>query len=408
MKQTKRGISLIVLVITIIVMIILASAIILTLTSNDTIGRANEAKMKSDIANAKHLATVAKSEWELMSEDERRATGGDYSSYVTNKLTSKGIDVGPDGVVTVSSNGNINTVYVDEDGKRAIIPYGFTVSEDEEEDTITEGLVVIDKYDNEFVWVPVDGTNVKLELDSEFETETGTITTTAHGTEPGIVSRRDNNATNKDAILEIGYATVIDQLTAEYNKMVASVNANGGFYVGRYETSWDTEKVASISNVAPMRASTALESSWTTSAGGNSATWYGFYVKQKELYNKESDSVVSGMIYGCQWDAIMNWMLQGTDEEKLFVTDSTGKGHYPGYSSAKTINTGSKDEYAFKNIYDLGGNVAEFTQEVATEYARFIRGGRYDKIEQAKAAHRGTVSVDTVGAYGSRLQLYIK
>ncbi len=57
-KTNKRGISLIVLVITIIVMIILASAIILSLSNSGIIGRANEASFKTDVKSIQEELTI--------------------------------------------------------------------------------------------------------------------------------------------------------------------------------------------------------------------------------------------------------------------------------------------------------------------------------------------------------------
>lgn len=50
MLKNKKGISLIVLIITIIVIIILASIIVMSFNNNNPIGKANEAKFKSDLA----------------------------------------------------------------------------------------------------------------------------------------------------------------------------------------------------------------------------------------------------------------------------------------------------------------------------------------------------------------------
>ncbi len=55
----KKGISLIVLVITIIVMIILVASIVITLSNNGVITRASEAVKKTDISQIQNLATLA-------------------------------------------------------------------------------------------------------------------------------------------------------------------------------------------------------------------------------------------------------------------------------------------------------------------------------------------------------------
>lgn len=58
----KKGISLIVLVITIIVLAILAGAIIISLSNTNIMAEAADAVSASDLANAKHAATLAYAE----------------------------------------------------------------------------------------------------------------------------------------------------------------------------------------------------------------------------------------------------------------------------------------------------------------------------------------------------------
>ena len=89
--KNKQGISLIVLVITIIVMIILAGAIILSLNSSNIIGRAEEAKTLSDDASKRQIANVALGEFMLMKQEDPNITetAGDY---VERKLQDQGIN----------------------------------------------------------------------------------------------------------------------------------------------------------------------------------------------------------------------------------------------------------------------------------------------------------------------------
>ena len=90
--KQKEGISLIVLVITIIVMIVLAAAIILSLSSSGVIGRANEAKTKSDTANAKQVVMMAEAEWKLdeakiRKEDSSIQSFKDFARKFSNCLS---------------------------------------------------------------------------------------------------------------------------------------------------------------------------------------------------------------------------------------------------------------------------------------------------------------------------------
>lgn len=47
-----------------------------------------------------------------------------------------------------------NTMYTDKNGDIAYIPNGFSVSTNEDEQTIRSGLVIIGPYGSEFVWNP--------------------------------------------------------------------------------------------------------------------------------------------------------------------------------------------------------------------------------------------------------------
>lgn len=69
MEKTKKGISMIVLVITIVVMIILAGAVILTLTNTGIIGKANLAKVETDLSALKDEVKVKRGERELKDQD---------------------------------------------------------------------------------------------------------------------------------------------------------------------------------------------------------------------------------------------------------------------------------------------------------------------------------------------------
>ena len=72
--KNKSGVSLIVLVITIIIMIIIASAIVLFLNDSNIIGRADEAALKSQIAEEKSTIGVA------MVYAEKQSSGGDITA----------------------------------------------------------------------------------------------------------------------------------------------------------------------------------------------------------------------------------------------------------------------------------------------------------------------------------------
>ena len=142
------------------------------------------------------------------------------------------------------------------------------------------------------------------------------------------------------------------QLQAEFEAMIASVEKYKGFYIGRYETG--TGYVVK-QNVDPIEIQ----------------NWYSLYQKQKDMY-EGSSSVVSSMVYGAQWDQTLLWFY--TDlSTRGYITNSTGKGNYSG----SKVNTGMTENADVKNIYDMAGNVNEWTQEVyhftSDEGARTLR-----------------------------------
>ena len=74
------------------------------------------------------------------------------------------------------------------------------------------------------------------------------------------------------------------------------------------------------------------------------------------------------MIWGSQWDAMLNWMLKD-DNTKEFVTRVAGN------HTDKVEETGSYSDDLAKNIFDLSSNVGEWTQEGYGTNYRQIRGG---------------------------------
>ena len=101
--KQRKGISLIVLVITIIVMVILATAIILSLNGSGILGKASEARKASDDASKKEAAILKYAEYQLGIQTGDIDSSVTASEWVKEELEKDGIDTS-DTAITDSGN----------------------------------------------------------------------------------------------------------------------------------------------------------------------------------------------------------------------------------------------------------------------------------------------------------------
>ena len=119
-----------------------------------------------------------------------------------------------------------------------------------------------------------------------------------------------------------------------------------------------------------------------------------------------------------QRDTTIKWIknISNPDiEGKTYIQDSRGMGWYsdnyldenPEHKTGIDLD-GEKNKV--KNIYDLAGNVREWTMESYLDTGRFARGGDYytNGFAQPASVRLGNLSPSTSnGEYGFRLTLYI-
>ena len=109
------------------------------------------------------------------------------------------------------------------------------------------------------------------------------------------------------------------------------------------------------------------------------------------------------MIWGSQYDAMLNWAKQGMDKDKIINTSL-------GNNNSEKVATTGNSKYSrdsINNIRDLGGNEEEFTLEAYTAYGRVYRGGFVASCN-SPSFRNGNITNPTFGSPGSRLTLYIK
>ena len=183
--------------------------------------------------------------------------------------------------------------------------------------------------------------------------------------------------------------------------MYASVKRNEGFYIARYEAGNDgngnvvLKKGADVYNNIPWSENGQLQETTGTTGGA-------VELSRNFANVKNYKTVTSTLIYGVQRDAVMKWMENVSNpnvEGKTYIQDSTGMGWYSdnynsGNSDHKTgidIGEENKGSNQVKKIYDLAGNVFEWTMESYGISCRIIRGGGYSATgSDLPASNRAT------------------
>ena len=354
-------------------------------------------------------------------------------------------------------------MHVEEDasGDKVPVPNGYVGSSVAGENEIDTGYVIYEgeeavtdsnvadaqKNRNQYVWVPVPdiskfyGTDANgkkwgkiytfsSSTSSGYDEITGTqpynwsesngvmtISSKTNYREPDVVAKYSSTGYDMDSRLKtlgIGAKTThefLNQLEKEFNNMVASVEKYGGFYIGRYET-------GNINQDTPViqKGNTNI----------SSQTWYNMYKRCKNIKGANTN-VETGMIWGNQWDRTLMWLIEtGSKTKEQIADDSTSWGNYynatfeyvnssgstatKNEGSSTRIPTGSAEYTKANNIYDLAGNVREWTMEANSTYGRVYRGGYYSYYGHNNPAdyRYSTGPTYSYYYYGCRSALYIK
>jgi len=390
----KKGISLIVLIITIIVIIILAAAVILTISKNNPVSSAKEATFKEDMSNIQDelsmylskkytdnptsfdKSSVNLSGDAMVAELPSTKKYKDKVSVIKGKLVWNGetennteykwFSEVTDGATKKSESvRNEWKGTIAEEVEGVPVPKGFTYKEG----TKDTGLVIQDEKGNEFVWVPA--------TESTY--------------------RKDTSFPSINNITPTGDDTLPNGITDE----TADVVKYGGFYIGRYEAGTPNGDT-SPSNKTGIPVSKKDAIIWTNIDYTNSKA------SAESMINNEY--VQTGLLTGTAWDTVCHW-IRSDDELK----DSRTYGNYNNSLAPANENSGTKrtagfnENWKVKNIYDLAGNVWEWTSE-AYSYISISRGGSYgDDGSVNPVSYRDYSSGSGANVLtGFRLRLYIK
>ena len=387
MKKNK-GITLVALVVTIVVLLILAGVSInLVLGNNGIIAKAKDAETKSAEARENDLKGMNS----LIEQMESTLNG--------------------------SGNG----------GKTEPETVPYLPSDDFHYDTSTSidtGLVIKDANGNEYVWVVVPRTIAVYKTtglgkttftDADYtsiENDLKEYTKTYRGS----TSYSDTYTADDKNVGWFADATAYNNLK---NSMLKSVYENGGFYVGRYEAGIGTNRTSieeQVDGKYPVPTTVPV-----TKADAYPYTYVTRTQAQNLANNVNSGNKTSSLMFGVQWDLVLAFMSRDTakiNQNTLseLTSNSTTIGNYNNnlweiknvnakylsngkfvqcsnpYKKESNSNilltTGADDSFSVQNIYDIAGNVWEWTLEKTSDTSGYCarRGGSYNNIGSAVPA----------------------
>lgn len=283
--------------------------------------------------------------------------------------------------------------YEDVSGKKITIPAQCAVSQIEGENTLANGLVIIDANGNEWVWIEVPE-SVTASSTTDGEIESALISYVSEYRLEGY----------SDTWYE-GCGLEEQEYADRYSEMLQSIKANNGFFVGRYEVG--TFDVPVIEN-DPTRKTVIQKGAYP----------YNFVnCSQAQELSEELaiENKTSSLMFGIQWDLISKYLeTKGVPKSEL-KTNSGSWGNYRDVEFAveegnkyavstkwilekwndipanykKTtfdtdgdgvlLTTGATVRNSKMNIYDLAGNAWEWTLEksASTSHLCVSRGGNY-------------------------------
>ena len=173
-----------------------------------------------------------------------------------------------------------------------------------------------------------------------------------------------------------------------------SVLKYGGFYIGRYEIGTDG---------TTKKGNTPKRNISFTDAKREAETAYN---------NEDKYGVKSSLPSGSAWNSTAKWIVnsKAASWESVFI-DSTDWGNYKSSQFGQGVlkSTGSSDSYSKNHIYDLAGNLQEWTLETANTNEKICRGSNYDiSGSPCMVSGYSTAVTATENETGYRLMLYIK
>ena len=423
--SNQKGITLIALIVTIVVLLILAGVSVNAIFSeNGIIKRAKDAQNKMDQATQNDLDSINElNNWidgKTNGTTGGNTTGGDANPSTTPKIST-----------LVGKVVDKNTKAEDAYGNKITIPKGFKILEHNptsstgavtynytnSEETgehipaVQDGIVIEDKDGNQFVWVPVgtiknknNTTNtITLGRYSSFTATNGVYTPAQVASVENCTQEVTINTNYKElSVFRAGNSatdsTAQNATARNLEEFISTTLANGGYYIARFEASGTASKVTSKYDQTVLRNITQPNAAKAA----------------REMYGeiKENNKLVyaSDLVNSYAWDTAI-----------IFIqTYSTGEdaSSYASQNKSTSFAKTGKNNDKYCNIWDMSGNAYEWTTEYSTYsfnsnvYPCVSRGGYYVTDgggARNYTSYRGDDGTTlSISRYSLRSLLYVK
>ena len=376
LKNKNKGITLVALVITIIILLILAGISISALTNTGIFGKAKDAKQKS--ADAELDQNTKLDEYE-----------NEIDNYLPKQNSNKTVEQAKEKVLSTEKN----TEIVDEKGNKIVIPAGFKVTGDAT--TVDKGIVIedatVDKdgkptatAGSQFVWVPVgeitkaDGTKTEIKLNRYTFASDGTPT-------------EQNEEVINTYFQELATSDKVNTVAKNITNFKNSVTAKGGYYIGRYEARKNTTsgKLTEVNS----------DSVW------NNITQLGAATQARNMYD-EQQPFTSDLMNSYAWDTAITFIQKCTDKTNYASQNSLNTSL--SQTGTNTLTETNKIDKQC-NIFDMASNVREWTTETAsTSFVPCVgRGGCFFGSDYCTSDRNDYNTSSSFNGIGFRPLLYL-
>ena len=388
-EKLSKGITLVALVITIIILLILAGISISALTNQGLFKNAKAAQNATEKAEKEQGQRLNEYEDEI----NKYLGNSKDESKEESKVTTVEEAIKKNGALSTTDN----TELKDAKNNKIVVPAGFKIVEGAT--TVDKGIVIEDVTEtatkgSQFVWVPVgtitkaDGTTATITLGRyDFNSTTGK--------ESAYSSTYVEEDSNDSSTLKKYGNTIAKNITNFKN----SVATNGGYYIGRYEARTATARSAK-DNALTQITEKGTENVY------NYVTQLQAAQLSQNMYN--SDKFTSDLMNSYAWDTAT-----------VFIQNCGTNAKYSRQNSLNTslLQTGTNSLTDTSkidvqcNIYDMASNIIEYTTETSTfnasQFPCASRGGYYNENDRCTSTRYYNLTSNSRDHLSFRPILYI-